>query len=102
VAYLVRIAKRAERDLISLYDELDAANSSAAQRWYTGLTNKILSLASRPNRCPVTPEDRRLKHLLYGRKPHIYRVIYRVDENHKLVHILHIRHGARKQFVSRD
>jgi mRNA-degrading endonuclease RelE of RelBE toxin-antitoxin system len=51
-----------------------------------------------PNRCPATPENPRLRHLLYGRKPHVYRVIYRVLENEKRVNVLHIRHGARRKF----
>jgi len=32
--------------------------------------------------------------LLYGHKPHIYRVIYRILERPKHVEVLHIRHGA--------
>jgi len=98
MAYLVRIASRAERDLASLYQEVNAADSMAAQRWYGGLKQAILSLAVRPNRCPVTRENRKLRHLLYGLKPHIYRVIYRVNERQKHVDVLHIRHGARRKF----
>jgi len=74
----------------------------AAQRWYGGLKQAILSLALRPNRCPATGEDKRLKHLLYGYKPHIYRVIYRVNERPKHVDVLHIRHGARRKFRASD
>jgi toxin ParE1/3/4 len=102
MAYLVRIAARAGRDLVSLYGELSAPDSPAAQRWYAGLKRSILSLAVRPNRCPVTPEDKRLRHLLYGRKPHVYRVIYRVNERRKQVDVLHIRHGARRTFRASD
>jgi len=36
--------------------------------------------------------------LLYGHKPHIYRVIYRILERPKQVEVLHIRHGAMDQF----
>jgi len=42
----------------------------------------------------MTPEDRHLKHLLYGNKPNVYRVVYRVLEKHKQVDVLHVRHGA--------
>ena len=51
-----------------------------------------------PTAARVTPEDRDLRHLLYGNKPHIYRVIYRVLEKQKQVDVLHIRHGARQEF----
>jgi hypothetical protein len=50
----------------------------------------------------VTPENAGLKHLLYGHKPHIYRVIYRVLEKHKQVDVLHIRHAARRKFKAPD
>lgn len=102
MAYVVRIASRAERDLVSLYDEINASDSSAAQQWYESLKHAILSLAARPNRCPITPEDKKLRHLLYGRKPHIYRVIYRVNDRQKQVDVLHIRHGARRSFRRSD
>jgi toxin ParE1/3/4 len=102
MAYLVRIASRAERDLDSLYGEVDAPDSAAARQWYRGLKQAILSLAEVPNRCPVTPENKRLRHLLYGRKPHFYRVIYRVDSRRRQVNVLHIRHGARRKFRASD
>ncbi len=78
MAYLVNIVARAERNLADRYDEIGAEDSDAALRWYLGLNDAILSLEENPNRCPATPEDASLRHLLYGNKPHIYRVIYRV------------------------
>lgn len=102
MAYLVNIADRAERDLAALYDEIDAENSSAAHRWYAGLKEAILSLERLPYCWPVTYESRRLRHLLYGHKPHIYRVIYRIRETRKQVDVLHIRHGARRGFGASD
>jgi prevent-host-death family protein len=71
-------------------------NSDAALKWYRGFKQAILSLEEQPNRCPVTPENDKLRHLLYGNKPHIYRAIYRVLEKQKQVEVLHIRHGARR------
>jgi toxin ParE1/3/4 len=98
MAYLVRIASRAERDLASLYEEINASDSAAARLWYRGLKQAILSLAEKPNRCAVTPENRKLRHLLYGDKPYVYRIIYRVDGRRRQVDVLHIRHGARRRF----
>jgi toxin ParE1/3/4 len=98
MAYLVRIAARAESDLASLYEEISAPDSAAARQWYRGLKQAILCLADRPKRCPATPENKRLRHLLYGKKPHLYRVIYRVDDRRRRVDVLHIRHGARRRF----
>lgn len=98
MAYAVRIAARAERDLALLYRYIHASESTTAERWYAGVKRAILSLAIRPNRCPITPENKGLRHLLYGRRPHVYRVIYRVDERRQRVDVLHIRHGARRRF----
>ncbi len=102
MAYRVDITARAERDLASLYEEIDAGDSEAALKWYRGLEEAVLSLERLPNRCPQTSENPQLRHLLYGRKPHVYRVIYRVLKREKRVEVLHIRHGARHRFGAAD
>jgi toxin ParE1/3/4 len=95
MAYLVNITALAERDFASLYREINAEESDAALKWYRGLKEVVLRLEELPNRCPVTPEKAQLRHLLYGNKPHVYRVLFRVVEKRKRVDVLHIRHGAR-------
>jgi toxin ParE1/3/4 len=102
MAYLVNLTTRAQRDLAHLYGEIHAEHSDAALKWYRGLKEAILSLEERPNRCPVTPENDKFRHLLYGNKPYIYRAIYRVLEKQKQVDVLHIRHGARRRFKASD
>src|SRR6266567_3000491 len=102
MAYLVSLTARAQRDLARLYEEIYAWDSAAALKWYRAFKAAILNLDEKPNRCPATPEDSRLRHLLYGNKPHIYRAIYRVSEKRKQVHVLHIRHGARRRFTGAD
>jgi plasmid stabilization system protein ParE len=95
MAYAVDLTARAERDLARLYAYIGAERSEAALEWYRGIKAAILSLEQRPSRCPVAPENERLRHLLYGNKLHIYRAIFRVLEKEKRVEVLHIRHGAR-------
>jgi plasmid stabilization system protein ParE len=102
IAYLVNITPRAERDFARLYQQINAEESDAALKWYRGLKEAVLSLDDQPNRRPVTPKKGQLRHLLYGKKPHIYRVIFRVFEKQKRVDVLHIRHGARQQFKASD
>jgi plasmid stabilization system protein ParE len=102
MAYLVRITRRAELDLDAIYAAINAEYSATAFRWFNRLERALLTLEQMPARCPVTPEDAHLRHLLYGKKPHIYRVIYRVMENREEVEILHIRHGARQAFQADD
>lgn len=104
--YRVEFASRAVRDIETLYLEKNAAESHAAARWFNGLEKSVLGLTSHPNRCPIIPESRKLKrklkHLLYGRKPHVYRVIFEVDDRRQIVWVLTIRHGARRQIRISD
>jgi toxin ParE1/3/4 len=102
MAYLVDITPHAERDLAALYKQIDAEYSQAAMEWYLGIKEAILSLEEHPNRCPVTRQKDKLRHLLYGHKPNIYRVLYRVSEKQKRVEVLRIRHGARRQLKPSD
>jgi plasmid stabilization system protein ParE len=86
MAFAIRITPRAERD-----QYLAATGSDAAIRCYKGLKKAILTLEE----CPSIPGDPRFRHLLYGRKPHVYRIIFRVDIPKSEVEIMHIRHGKR-------
>ena len=95
MAYPIKILPRAERDLSQLYHHVNATGSQTAFRWYNGLKQTILTLETDPNRCPFISEDARFRHLLYGRKPHVYRIIYRVFEQQRVVEIMFIRHGKR-------
>jgi toxin ParE1/3/4 len=98
--YRVKIVPRAQLDLSGLFRWVGARSSDAARTWYRGLREAVRSLRTSPQRCPPTPENKDLRHLLYGRTPHIYRVIYRVVESRKEVDVLHIRHGARDEFTN--
>jgi plasmid stabilization system protein ParE len=102
MAYRVKIMPRAKRDLEGIYSRIEVQSSDSARAWYAGLKDGIRRLRDNPNRCPVTTEDVRLRHFLYGNKLHIYRVIYRVVEKHKEVDVIHIRHGAQQEFNARD
>ena len=98
MTYRVELTDRASRDLARLYEEKNADESEAAVRWYNDLEKTVYTLTHLPRRCPAAPEARKssrpLRHLLYGRKPHVYRVIYEIDEKQKTVWVLTIRHGA--------
>src|ERR1700722_19522111 len=102
MGYAVKISRRAERDLDELFRYLDAANSRLARRWFNRLEKAIYSLDRFPRRCPRAPEARRLgrslRHLLYSRKPDVYRVLYEIRESRKTVLVLAIQHSARDQW----
>ena len=102
MAYHVELTLRAAGDLDYLYQQIHVTESLAAARWYNGLEKAIYILERFPRRCPLAPEARKaqrpVRHLLYGTKPHVYRIIFRITERRKSVDILHIRHGARRAF----
>jgi len=98
MAYLVKITSRAEHDLASLYRDINAAESGHARQWYFKLKAAILGLREMPSQHPITRESKRLRHLLWGRKPHVYRVIFRIKKRLRVVEVLHIRHGRRRNF----
>ena len=102
MAYRVKLARRARRDLSDLYATINARTSEAVRVWYRGLSEELRGLGRYPKRCEVIPEDPRYRHLLYGNKPHVYRVIYRTVDSEKSVEVLHLRHGARAGFVDSD
>jgi toxin ParE1/3/4 len=102
MAYRVNITPRAERDIVDLYLAIAADRSGEALTWYRGFRRALLGLDRYPNRCPATPESAVLRHLLYGRKPHIYRAIFRISEKKKEVEVLHIRHRARQKIKADD
>jgi plasmid stabilization system protein ParE len=104
MAYLVELTLRAERDLDYLYERISADDSAVAGRWFNGLEAAIYSLERLPRRSPVAPESKRakrqLRHLLYGAKRDVYRVIFEIDESRKIVRVLTIRHAAMDEFIS--
>ena len=95
MTYRVELTARAIPNLRRIFQWIDAESSPRARAWFNELDAAIMSLDEKPQRCPMTPEDRALRHLLFGKKPHVYRIIYAIDEHARVVRVLHIRHGAR-------
>jgi plasmid stabilization system protein ParE len=106
MAYVVELTRRAERVLVALYEFICAEDSAVARRWFNGLEKAIQKLEQLPRRCPIAPEsqiaDRQLRHVLYGTKPNIYRVIYKIDESRQTVRVLTVQHRARDLLIARD
>jgi plasmid stabilization system protein ParE len=99
MSYSVDLTERAARDLRRIYTAINAEDSQQARLWFNGLERTILSLDEHPARGAAIPEDGKLRHLLYGRRGHRYRIIYAIVEGDQVVTVLHIRHGARDAFT---
>jgi toxin ParE1/3/4 len=106
MTYLVEFTARAELDFKRLYFDKNAMESPTAARWFNGLESAIGELATLPHRCPLAPEaaeaNLQLRQLLYGKKPHIYRVLYEVDEARRTVWLITVRHGAMQPLTLSD
>lgn len=95
MAYQVRLTSRAARDLELLYDSISADVSDTAFEWFKALAETIYSLDRFPERGALAPETKLERQLLFGSKPHIYRIIYEIDKRNHIVRVSHVRHGAR-------
>ena len=101
MAYRVELTTRALRDLAGIYKRIEAETKARAARWFDGMEKAINGLEEHPNRAPVTPEDRALRHLLYDKKPNVYRIIYEIEEATSTVYVLHIRPPGRASMPKR-
>jgi hypothetical protein len=98
MAFRVKISAEAEFDAIAILEWLTAQNASdPGLRWFLAMEDAISSLANLPERCPLAPENTQfpfeVRQLLYGRKPHLYRILFTIGDD--TVNVLHIRHGRR-------
>jgi toxin ParE1/3/4 len=96
--YLVELTERAARDLGRLHRRIDAENSRRARDWINELEALVFSLDQSPGRGAACPEDKALRQLRFGRRRDVYRIIYAIDEERRIVTVLHIRHSARAAF----
>ena len=103
MSYHIELSERAIRDLDAIHQRIISFDSYAAIKWFNGLESAVLTLEQFPGRCPVAPESKKngrtLRHLLYGKNPDSYRVIFEVEERKKIVWVLTIRHGQMDELV---
>ncbi len=99
MAFRVEISLRAEQDAESILEWLLSEKTGRVGiDWFLALDDAFASLSEFPERCPIAPESARfhveVRQLLYGRKPHVYRILFTIAAD--TVTVLHIRHGRRK------
>jgi toxin ParE1/3/4 len=73
---------------------------SVYMTWFEQLMDSVRALRTHPHRCPLAREARKaqreIRNLLFGKRKHVYRILFEVDEQARTVNVLHIRHGARR------
>ena len=99
MAFRVKTTAQAKRDLDDILERLLSQGAGeTGVRWFQGLHQAVATLADSPRRCALAPENAvfpfEVRHLLYGRTPHTYRIIFTVEGD--TVSVLHIRHGRRQ------
>ena len=99
MAFHVETTAAAEQDADAILDWLLSQRAGdTGFRWFLALQDAIASLAEFPERCPLAPESAvfpfEVRHLLYGHKPHVYRILFTIED--QTVYVLHIRHGRRQ------
>ena len=98
MAFRVEITAEAQEDADAILAWLLSEGAGeTGLRSFLGLEGAMASLSSFPKRCALAPENREfpfeVRQLLYGRKPHVYRILFTMDAH--VVQVLHIRHGRR-------
>ena len=104
MAFHVEIEPQVLDDLESIAAFIQKNSSFAvAEKWFNRAMADIYSLKKLPGRCPVALESEELRQqiriLLNGREKRAYRIYYSIDfktPSTGVVHVLHVRHWARK------
>ncbi|MEO7142411.1 MAG: type II toxin-antitoxin system RelE/ParE family toxin [Bryobacteraceae bacterium] len=102
MAFRVEITPRAEQDANAILEWLLPQQAGeAGLRWFLKLKEAIASLADLPGRCTLAPENAsisfEMRQLLYGRKPHVYRILFTIGGD--VFYVLRIRHGRRRHIA---
>ena len=68
----------------------------AGLRWFRRIREAIFSLSEFPQRCPLAPENAEfpfeVRQLIYGKRPHQYRILFTIEEGAVIV-----LHGRRRR-----
>jgi plasmid stabilization system protein ParE len=104
MAFQVVFGRRAQSDIATAVAWLADTRPASAARWHTGLLRIVETLETDPNRCAVADEAADLgvdlRQLLYGRRPHVYRILFTIDG--ETVNVLRVRHAAQDLLSSTD
>jgi plasmid stabilization system protein ParE len=105
VARAVVVQRRATTDLAGIVRSIVRRVSlAAARRWRHQIEGVIDALAADADQWPEADEaadlgvDLRCR--LFGRRPHVYRVLFTIDGNTVYVH--HVRHAAQDRLTADD
>src|SRR5512133_2897307 len=95
--YRVLVMPEAAADLVGIFDHIERDSAQNARAVIEALIDAIDSLAQFPHRYKVHRSTRDPDRIVRSMPvpPHV--VYYRVIEQHAVVRVLTVRHGARRQ-----
>lgn len=104
MVFTIRVLPAAHMDIRRIAMRImDTVSAASAGRWNTGIIAAIFTLSNSPDRCPEADESADLKILLrvllYGRRRHVYRILFTIDG--EVVNIHRVRHAA-QQYLTED
>ena len=109
MAYRISFTAPAEADAYAAYEYVRKAAPESAEKWLRGLFLIVQTLEEMPTRCPLIPEAEEIghqaRHLLYGKRKGIYRIIFDIEEQSEegpRVRVLRVWHGARDAITAQD
>jgi plasmid stabilization system protein ParE len=99
MTFRIEFSAEAQRDADAIYEWLAVQHAGeTGLRWFSALETAIKSLRDFPERCQtapdISPQLFEVRQLLYGNRPHIYRILFTIRND--TVYVLNIRHGRRQ------
>lgn len=102
--YSVIVTPSAKADIFETNTWLLENYPEAAEKWLWELSRSITSLAAFPERCPISEEseafDVVVRQLLSGKRPHVYRILFSVNEGK--VFVLRVRSTRQQPLTEVD
>ena len=100
--YSVIFDPQARLEALEAADYVAQDDPERAAKWFSGLKKGISSLARMPTRCALALEskfsDIEIRHYIHGS----HRVLFRIEEDARIVRILHVRHASRRTIGEPD
>jgi plasmid stabilization system protein ParE len=95
--YRVIITPRAGGDLEAIYDYIARESAQNAATMITRILDALEPLKQFPHRTVVERQDHKLRHPVRSLPVSPYIIYFRVLDDDRVIRVLHVRHGARRQ-----
>ncbi len=96
-SYRVNITERALADLEAIFKWISLESPGRASRVVERILNAIDDLEFMPGRFRRARRSRKHGHVMHSRLVRPYIIYFRIDEPGRVVFIVEVRHGARRQ-----